>query len=261
MQECTNCRQPRTSANKFCTKCGTRFPDDAPAHGNGPITARRSPYRPVAIGVAGAVLLAGVGYGSWYLTHRGSSANGQHNTANGVGAASAGHGGSAAIAAGTPVPETTAPQTPVRSSPAGSSPSINPAPPGPVAISPALAGNPEAPAIAAFLDKYFSAINAHDYQAYTALLGPQTQVPDQSQFDSGYGSTTDSSETLRGISSAAGGDSAAQVTFTSHQDATESPTNTTCTKWSVSIYLTPQSGSYLLDKPPSSYLANYSACP
>lgn len=149
---------------------------------------------------------------------------------------------------------------PGTASPADSDPASPAAPPGPVTIAPAVAGDPAAPKIAAFLDRYFSAINAHDYQAYTSVLGPRMQAPDESQFSSGYGSTKDSAEKLNGISSAANGDTVAKVTFTSHQDATESSTNSTCTQWSISLYLAPDSGSYLLDKPPAGYQSSYSAC-
>jgi hypothetical protein len=130
-----------------------------------------------------------------------------------------------------------------------------------VTITPEAASDPGAQNIAAFLDQYFSAINAHDYQLYVALLGPQMQAPDQSQFDSGYGSTKDSGETLTGISAGDNGDSVAQVTFTSHQNAAESPTGTTCTQWRVSLYLTSNGESYLIDQPPASYHAGYSVCP
>jgi hypothetical protein len=127
-------------------------------------------------------------------------------------------------------------------------------------IGPVAAQNPAAANIAAFLERYFAAINEHDYPAYIALRSPQLPGMTVSQFDSGYGSTADSDETLLGVSSAAGGDSVAQVTFVSHQGAASSATNSSCTAWNISLYLIPDSGSYLLDSPPPSYHAGSTAC-
>jgi hypothetical protein len=132
--------------------------------------------------------------------------------------------------------------------------------PGPVAIAPAVAGNATAAPIAAFLDEYFDAINNRDYQAYVALRSPQAQGLTQAQFDAGYASTTDNDETLDGISSAANGDSIAQVTFTSQQSAANSATNSTCTTWNISLYLVPTGDGYLIDNPPADYHAAYAAC-
>ncbi len=110
------------------------------------------------------------------------------------------------------------------------------------------------------VDDYFSSINNHDYQAYTALRSPQAQTISQSQFVNGYGSTTDDGETLRTISSADNGDVVAGVTFTSHQDPSQSANNNACTAWTISLYLVPDNGSYLIDNPPSGYHAKDSAC-
>ena len=65
---------------------------------------------------------------------------------------------------------------------------------------PATAGNATAPGIAAFLDQYLNSINTHDYQACTALRSPQAQDTTQSQFDAGYGPSSDVSGTLQAIS-------------------------------------------------------------
>jgi hypothetical protein len=121
------------------------------------------------------------------------------------------------------------------------------------------ARDPAAQQVTMFLDRYFTAINAHDYQAYVALLSPQEQGITQSQFDGGYDTTTDTDETLSEVSTA-DGDSVAHVTFTSHQNAPDSPTSTNCNVWNISLYLFPNAGGYLIDIPPSSYHASVSAC-
>jgi hypothetical protein len=218
---------------------------------------------------AGIALLAGIGVGAWLIVeHSGSqtTAQSQQNPQTGGPITSPGGAGSPA-AVGSPAGSSPGAGIPTEGSPDVGSPGPGSVPPsgstpspGAVAIAPALADNPAAPTIAAFLDQYFAAINTHDYQAYVALLSPQAQGMTQSQFDTGYGSSTDTGETLKAISAAANGDSVAQVTFTSHQSAAQSATNSTCTIWNVSLYLVPNAGSYLIDNPPSGYHAEYAAC-
>jgi hypothetical protein len=129
-----------------------------------------------------------------------------------------------------------------------------------VVIASGAAGDATAPQIAAFLDEYFAAINTHNYQAYEALLSPQAPDLSQAQFATGYGSTADSDETLRAISTSSNGDSVANVTFTSHQSTAQSATNSTCTDWNISLYLVPSGGGYLIDTPPAGYHAKYMTC-
>ena len=108
--------------------------------------------------------------------------------------------------------------------------------------------------------KYFDDINAHNYSAYAALLAPGMQAPSSSQFASGYGSTSDTDESLRGLSAGSGGEVVARVTFTSHQEPAESPTGTNCDRWAISLYLVPESGGYQIGKPASGYHASYAYC-
>jgi hypothetical protein len=267
MQACGNCGQPRIEGKKFCTRCGTRFPDDeiTARAGRVPLANGRSPYRPVAIGAAGAAVLAGIGVGTWFLVgHFGGHANAGAPQAGNVVTSTRPAGNLAAVspAAGSPAAGSPAAGSPAAASTGPGSADDGPVtpPPGPVAVAPAAARDPAAPQITAFLDRYFAAINAHDYQAYVALLSPQAQGITQSQFDSGYGSTTDTDETLSEVSVAANGDYVARVVFTSHQSASESPTSTTCNVWNISLYLMPNAGGYLIDTPPSSYHAGIAVC-
>ncbi|HEY0719247.1 MAG TPA: hypothetical protein VGD68_16665 [Streptosporangiaceae bacterium] len=133
---------------------------------------------------------------------------------------------------------------------------------GTVAVDSSVAQDPDSQAIAAFLDGYFSAINSHDYQSYMSLLSPQEQEEfTEAQFDSGYGSTTDSAETLTGISAAGTGDTIASLTFTSNQDTAQSVDQSeSCTNWNISLYLQSNGSSYLIDPPPPDYHATHSAC-
>lgn len=144
------------------------------------------------------------------------------------------------------------------SSPAAS-PTGSPSPG--VSVAAGLAANPAEPAIAAFLARYFTAINSHDYAAYSSLLDSREQsVNTPSTFNAGYGSTNDSAEALTAITGTGGGDQAATVSFTSHQTPAESPTKTSCTSWTITLYLQPNGGSYLIGPAPAGYHASYRAC-
>jgi hypothetical protein len=162
------------------------------------------------------------------------------------------------VAAGQTAPAST---TPAPSASPDTTPSLPPAA-GTVAITSSAAQDPESTSVAEFLNQYFAAIGNHDYQAYTSLLSPQAQQGlTAAQFDSGYRSTVDSSETLTSISSAANGDIQADVTFTSHQNPADSVDGTeSCTNWSISLYLQQNGSSYLIDQPPSSYHSFHAAC-
>ena len=128
-----------------------------------------------------------------------------------------------------------------------------------VALSPSAAANPSAPQVQALVERYFSAINSHDYAAYNSIHDAKSQMA-QSTFDSGYATTTDSAEELTTISDAGGGELAAAITFVSHQDPAKSINNSSCTKWTIMLYLLPQGSSYLITSTPPGYHAAYTGC-
>jgi len=66
--------------------------------------------------------------------------------------------------------------------------------------------------------------------------------------------------TLTSLTPAGSGGFAATVAFTSHQDPADSPDNSSCTNWGITLYLVPQGGNYLIGTPPSGYTASYRAC-
>ncbi len=130
-----------------------------------------------------------------------------------------------------------------------------------MSLAAAAAASPAAPQVQTLLDRYFTAINEHDYSQYGTLLDPQMQQDNASaSFAAGYATTTDSAETVTGISNTGDGDLAAVVTFTSYQDPSDSPDNSSCTQWAITLYLVPQNGGYLLGAPPSTYSPSYQAC-
>jgi hypothetical protein len=128
-------------------------------------------------------------------------------------------------------------------------------------VASAGAGNAALPRVIALLDRYFSAINQHDYAAYASLLDPQLlQRTSASAFYSGDGSTTDSGATLTGLSDTNAGGVAAAVTFTSRQQPADSPDHSACDDWSITLYLVPQGSGYLIGLPLAGYQASYTSC-
>lgn len=155
--------------------------------------------------------------------------------------------------------------TPPASPTATASPSASPkksARAATVAVSPSAAANPAATRVRTLLEHYFAAINAHDYAAYNSLLDAEMQQQNpQSKFASGYASTRDSAAKLTSIANTGGGSVAATVTFTSHQNPADSINNSSCTAWTITLYLQPQGGGYLIGVPPPGYRSVHQDCP
>ncbi len=121
-------------------------------------------------------------------------------------------------------------------------------------IAPGAATGPHEAAVVAFLNRYFHAINSHSYLAYQKLFSPSLRSGlSATTFSAGYGTTRDSAATLHSISVTTAGQLEAAVTFTSHQQAANSPTNSTCTAWTISLYLSKDGGRYVLQTPPAGY--------
>jgi hypothetical protein len=129
-------------------------------------------------------------------------------------------------------------------------------------VTASVAQDPRASSVAAFLDRYFSAINSHDYDAYRALYVPQVQQGlTRTSFHSGYRGTVDLAERLVHISTATNGDTRAASTFTSHQHPDAANNYETCTNWRISLFLVQGADGYLIDVPPLGYHAVSAACP
>ncbi|HMH94579.1 MAG TPA: hypothetical protein VK586_26280 [Streptosporangiaceae bacterium] len=134
--------------------------------------------------------------------------------------------------------------------------------PGPwVAITAGARGRPGAAAVAAFLTRYFAAINRHDYGGYLRLFGPGSRRSlSAARFRAGYGTTRDSAEALAEITAAGPGEVAAAVTFTSRQAPAASPVHAACVRWRITIYLARRDGRYVVENPPAGYAAADRAC-
>jgi hypothetical protein len=134
---------------------------------------------------------------------------------------------------------------------------------GSVTVSASAAQNPDATAVATFASQYFSAINSHNFQAYDALLIPELQQGETAQsFSNGFGSSSDSDEILVAITVASNGDTAANLTFTSHQNASQAVDHTgTCTDWNITLFLESHGTGYLDGQTPSTYHSKSWSCP
>jgi hypothetical protein len=179
--------------------------------------ARRARGRWLVFAVAAAVLL--VAGGGTALAFAGFRHHGSHNTA--AGHRPAGHPRSARRN-NTPAPSPSSAASARRL----------------VALAPGVAAEPDAVAVRRLLSRYFTAINRHRFVAFRHLLAPEARHGMTiAHFTAGYGTTTDSSVVLRGISATSAGQVAAHVTFVSHQAAADSPTKSACTRWDLTLYL------------------------
>jgi hypothetical protein len=148
------------------------------------------------------------------------------------------------------------------SSPAAASPSPTPSPTlSLVSISPGVPASAATPQVETLLSHYFNGINAHSYTEYAGTLTAEQQAKQtQSEFDSGYSSTTDSGMTLTGLSDGGNGGLTATVTFTSRQSPAQSVDKSACNAWTLNLYLVPQGTGYLIGSAPSGYQPTYSNC-
>jgi hypothetical protein len=181
-------------------------------------------------------------------------------TGNNTGGHPSGHSTSAAppqSASSGPASTTTAPaRSTATASPSASKTAV------PVAVSSSAAANPAADRVRTLFERYFAAINTHDYAAYSSLLDAQMrQQNPQAKFASGYATTRDSAATLTSIADTGGGGLAATVTFTSHQSPADSINNSSCTAWTITLYLQPQGSGYLIGVPPAGYQSVHQDCP
>jgi hypothetical protein len=165
------------------------------------------------------------------------------------------------VSASTPASGPT-PTTGASTAPATTSSSPTPSPTlSLVAISPDVQAGAAEPQIETLLSHYFHGINTHDYQEYAGTLNAaQLAKQPQSQFESGYSSTTDSGMTLTSLSDSGNGGLTATVTFTSRQSPSQSVDKSSCNAWTLNLYLVPQGNGYLIGPAPAGYQPNYSDC-
>jgi hypothetical protein len=202
--------------------------------------------------VLAVIVVLAAGGGAYAL----ATTLGKHSTAQSPAQPTAGESPSAA---GSP----TAGASQQASSPAASaSPSPTPSPAlSLVSISPDVPTSAAEPQVETLLSHYFHGINSHNYTEYAGTLNAEQRAKQsQSQFDSGYSSTTDSGMTLTGLSDSGNGGLTATVTFTSRQSPAQSVDNSSCNAWTLNLYLVPQGTRYLIGSAPSGYQPTHSDC-
>jgi hypothetical protein len=211
-----------------------------PVPGPGP---RRSGQRRTATIVAGAIAVVLVAGGGAFaaalaLSHRGSTTSSLPPTS----------------APASTLPTTVA-STPAQSPTPSASPSATPSPAatGPIAFAPGVSGAPHAQQVESLFTAYFEGINTHNYAEFKGTLDAAMQAKNpQSSFDSGYATTTDSGETINSIASAGNGLTSV-VTFTSRQSPSNSPDNSACNNYTLTLPLVPQGSGYVITVPPQNY--------
>jgi hypothetical protein len=130
-----------------------------------------------------------------------------------------------------------------------------------VAIASRARARPHAAAVLAFLTRYFTAINHHDYRAYLHLFSPASRrALSAAGFEAGYGTTRDSAERLARLKAAGPGQVAARVAFTSHQAPDATPAYPGCLHWRITVYLVRHDGRYVIGNPPAGYSATNRSC-
>jgi hypothetical protein len=130
-----------------------------------------------------------------------------------------------------------------------------------VSLGPGVASNPAEPAVEKTLTDYFQGINAHNYAEYASSLDAQQRAAQpESEFNSGYSSTSDSGMKLISLAGNGDGGLTATVTFTSHQTAGSGVDGSSCNNWTLIFYLVKQGAGYLKGAAPSGYQPTYSDC-
>jgi hypothetical protein len=225
----------------------------------------------VAVIIAVIVLLAGAGTVTWIVRDRkteqaalpavqtrgpagpspaASQSPGASVATPGSGPAGAGSGGSPSVQP-TPSPESAAVSTPPVAAAKGL-----------VRVSSPVASDPRAPAVLAFVRRYFTAINDHSFERYAKLFSASLRSDESTAaFERDFGSSTDSAATIIKIFTSGTGLTGAQITFTSHQKPSQSATGTeSCTDWNITLYLEDSSGHYLISQAPPGYAPTDHAC-
>jgi hypothetical protein len=163
---------------------------------------------------------------------------------------------SPATTPGTTQAQTTPPATTPATTPSPS----NSGPAGTVTLSQAAKASPTATQVQTLFNHYFNAINTRNYSEYASTLDATMQANNpKSHFDSGYATTTDSSEVINSITDNGGGSLTANISFSSTQDPSDSVDNSSCNNWILNLPLVRQGSGYVLSTPPSGY-ATHTDC-
>jgi hypothetical protein len=132
-----------------------------------------------------------------------------------------------------------------------------------ISVAPTVASDPRAPAIVAVVRAHFDDIRIGNWKGYFMQYTEDylRTLGDQAKVVEGYRSThVEPGIHLTDLSTLGDGRPDATVTFTSRQDAADGPDGEICTNWTVHFYFQKDGQKYLIDKPPSTYNAEYEGC-
>jgi hypothetical protein len=202
----------------------------------------------IAAVTVAVVVLAAAGVFAWLKFGRQSSSDTRLGAVSGT---VNGHSTAASVST-SPTPSSSVPSvTPTPTSPAGTL----------VPVGPGVASDAHTAAVDTFVTEYFSAINNHNYDQYLSLLSPANRRTVTLQtFNSGFSSTTDSQEMIISIAPYGSGVTGVTMSFVSHQQPSQSATNSSCTEWRITLFLKRSGGRYYIGPAPAGYQAQFSAC-
>lgn len=125
---------------------------------------------------------------------------------------------------------------------------------------PAAAGAHEA-RVLSLLDRYFAAINGHDFAAYRRLFSPALRGRlSAAAFLADYGTATDSDATLHSITVVNPGRLAVLVTYSSHSQPAASSATSLCADWTTWLYLARHGHRYVLVNAPAGHQPSGRSC-
>lgn len=107
------------------------------------------------------------------------------------------------------------------------------------------AASAQAPAVLAIAQRYFDAINAHDYEAWTATVTPQrASQQSRGSWNQGYRSTHEFSVVVTAITPTGPDSATAAMSFVSTQDPADAPSDLPVTRicWQTQLPVTNLSG-------------------
>jgi serine protease Do len=103
------------------------------------------------------------------------------------------------------------------------------------------------PSVVAFFDRYFSAINAGDYDTVWELLSPRLRGPSSDSLANGLTTTFDTDVLVHSATSKSSGRQLVHVTFTSFQAPEKGPNGDMCDEWNLDYLLDPVDGSWRIN--------------
>jgi hypothetical protein len=122
----------------------------------------------------------------------------------------------------------------------------------PVAAVAGALTTPDSYSVLHLLSRYFGAINSQDFPAYQRLFSSSIQASlTSTDFFSNYGTSEETQATLQSVRFVTKQLLEANVSYISHQQPAASPTNTTCNRWDVSLYLSREDGRLVVVSSPN----------